>query len=295
MIHSLEGKWLQTFIAVYEQNSFSKAAERLGYVQSTITTHIQLLERAVGRKLFNRLPRGVTATEAGAQLSLYAYQFLQLGEAMEVAMSTQSVPSGTVRLQVLESFCVSYLPSFFAQFFEAYPQVRLELSTGFFKDTLQALLERRIHVGIVPQDPAREDVEFIPLLQEELVFIAAPGLGLKLEAGGKRNEIKVISFGGRCIYQSMAQDALQQEWGLNRYESLEYASLEMIKQTVMQGFGVALVPRIAIEQELQSGKLLLLNFKEKILITHGIITCKEEEPITAVKALKQTLTERFHV
>ena len=72
--------------------------------------------------------------------------------AMSVEMSTQNVTSGSVKLQVLESFCVSYLLGFFSRFFESYPQVRLDLSTGFYKDTLKSLLERQIQIGIVAQD-----------------------------------------------------------------------------------------------------------------------------------------------
>jgi DNA-binding transcriptional LysR family regulator len=293
MIDSLEGKWFKTFIIVYEQKSFSKAAELLGYVQSTITTHIQLLERACGQKLFDRLPRGVEATEAGIQLSSYAYQFLQLGEAMGAAMRMQSIPSGTVKLQVLESFCVSYLPAFFTRFFDAYPQVRLELSTGFYKDTLKAVLDRRVHVGIVPQDPARDDIVFHPLIREELVFIAAPVLSLKMDDVGNRGDVKVISFGGRCIYRTIAHETLQQQWGLDQYESLEYASLEMIKQTVIQGIGIALVPKIAVEQELLLGKLVYLQLKERIHVTHGVIALKGMHLNAAVKALKETIQNLF--
>ncbi|MDF2964611.1 MAG: transcriptional regulator, LysR family [Paenibacillus sp.] len=158
MIDQIEGKWFKTFAAVYEHKSISKAAEQLGYVQSTLTTHIQLLERACGRRLFNRLPRGVEPTEAGIELSYFVNQFLELGEAMNEALQTDTEPKGVVKLQVLESFCVSYMPAVFARFFEQFPQVQLELSTGFYKDTLEALLERRIHLGIVPKDPEREDV-----------------------------------------------------------------------------------------------------------------------------------------
>ncbi|MCY9656119.1 LysR family transcriptional regulator, partial [Paenibacillus thiaminolyticus] len=56
MIELLEGRVMKTFIAVMEEKSFSRAAERLGYVQSTVTTHIQSLEQACKQKLFHRLP-----------------------------------------------------------------------------------------------------------------------------------------------------------------------------------------------------------------------------------------------
>ncbi|MCR8634545.1 LysR family transcriptional regulator [Paenibacillus radicis (ex Xue et al. 2023)] len=293
MFDQIEGKWFKSFAAVYEHKSISKAAEQLGYVQSTLTTHIQLLERVCGRKLFNRLPRGVEPTEAGVELSHYANQFLQLGEAMNEALQAHTVAKGTVKLQVLESFCVSYMPSVFELFFEQFPQVQLELTTGFYKDTLEALLERRIHIGIVPKNPERDDIDFHPLVEEELIFIAAPALSMRVRDAGLPADRKVIGFGSRCIYQSIAHEAMMQEWDVHPYKSLEYASLEMIKQTVMSGQGIALVPKIAVQSELQSGRLDRVTMKNNIFVTHGIISWKDKVETAAAKALKQTIIDRF--
>ncbi|WP_309273281.1 LysR family transcriptional regulator [Paenibacillus sp.] len=71
-IELLEGRFSKTFIVVMEEQSFSRAADKLGYVQSTVTTHIQLLEQACGQKLFHRLSRGVKPTAAGEKLMKYA-------------------------------------------------------------------------------------------------------------------------------------------------------------------------------------------------------------------------------
>ena len=61
-----------TFLTVMEEKNFSRAADKLGYVQSTVTTHIAQLEKASGKKLFDRLPRGVEPTEAGTALARFA-------------------------------------------------------------------------------------------------------------------------------------------------------------------------------------------------------------------------------
>jgi DNA-binding transcriptional LysR family regulator len=292
MIDQIEGRCVKTFIAVLEHKSLSKAAEALGYVQSTVTNHIQALERACDKKLFHRLPRGVEATEAGIEFSHYAYQFLQLGTALSEAMNAHALPRGTVKVRVLESFCVTYMPAVFAPFFEQYPDVKLDLSTGFFRETLDALLDRRIDLGIVPHDPNREDVLFHPLLEEELVFIATPSLAKQFLNSANKLEERVIGFGNRCIYQSMAYEVLE-ELGIQKYSSLEYASLEMIKQTVMNGMGIALVPRINVESELQANKLTLLPIQKKVAVTHGMIELKGRESTAAIRAVKQSFIQHF--
>jgi DNA-binding transcriptional LysR family regulator len=138
-------------------------------------------------------------------------------------------------------------------------------------------------------------VEFLPLVEEELVFIAAPELSAQMENGGFGQDRRLIGFGSRCIYQSIARDVLMREWGIPQYKSLEYASLEMMKQTVMNGLGVALVPKVAVEQELQAGRLDLLKLKDKVFVTHGLITWKDKEHTSAVKALKQTVLDKFSI
>jgi DNA-binding transcriptional LysR family regulator len=95
MIELLEGRFFKTFLAVMEEKSFSRAADKLGYVQSTVTTHIQFLENACKQKLFHRLSRGVKPTAAGEKLVKFAYQFVQLGSSIEEAMGEIEQPRGT--------------------------------------------------------------------------------------------------------------------------------------------------------------------------------------------------------
>jgi DNA-binding transcriptional LysR family regulator len=101
---------------------------------------------------------------------------------------------------------------------------------------------------------------------------------------------RVIGFGNRCIYQTMAHKVLQ-EWGIKRYQSLEYASLEMIKQTVINGMGIALVPKIAVTHEVQIGKLALLHVNKKVMVSHGMIALRGKEQTASVNALRQTILE----
>lgn len=104
MINSLEGRFFQAFIALLEEKSFSRAGERLGYVQSTVTTHIQQLEKICGQKLFHRFPRGVEPTEAGKVFSKYAYQYVHLSESLKESMNDMDQPCGTINIRLQESF-----------------------------------------------------------------------------------------------------------------------------------------------------------------------------------------------
>ncbi|UUZ86539.1 LysR family transcriptional regulator [Paenibacillus sp. P26] len=156
------------------RKSFSRAAERLGYVQSTVTTQMRLLEEAASCKLFDRLPRGVEPTEAGRRLADYAYRFFKLGQELEEAPLVTGEPRGTVRLRMLESFGAALMDEVLPGFLSAYPAVELQLESGFHKDTLEAVVSERADLGIVPLDPGRPDLIFEPPLDDELIWVASP-------------------------------------------------------------------------------------------------------------------------
>ena len=74
----MEIRHLQTFVTIAELGSFTKAAEYLGYAQSTITSHIQILENELGEILFNRLGKKIILTNLGKELIPYAKQMLEV-------------------------------------------------------------------------------------------------------------------------------------------------------------------------------------------------------------------------
>lgn len=135
-LERLDGRSLITFLTVLEAGSISRAAERLGYVQSTVTSQIQQLEQSCGRRLFHRRPRGVIPTEAGETLAVYVREFLHLGQLLEEALGSFDEPRGVVRVRALESFCVTRLSDFLHDFFTEFPGITLHLETGFKRISL---------------------------------------------------------------------------------------------------------------------------------------------------------------
>lgn len=296
MIELLEGRVMKTFIAVMEEKSFSRAAERLGYVQSTVTTHIQSLEQACKQKLFHRLPRGVKPTPAGEKMMKYAYQFVHLGSSIEEAMNELEQPKGTVYLRMQESFFLTRFSSFMPSFVNKYPEVKLRIEAGFYQDILDHVLEHAIDFGMVPRNPQRHDIVFYPLVEEKLIFIASRALMREVETEGlqRLSQEVLISFGTDCLYHTQANQALQ-EAGIAVKESLELPSLDMIKQSVKCGSGFALIPAIAVQAELVSGEFDVLPIRSDIRSTHGMIVHKSRELSFPARLLLSEWTEHSNV
>lgn len=294
MIDPLEGRFFQTFIAVLEEKSFSRAADKLGYVQSTITTHIQLLEKICGQRLFHRLPREVKPTEAGITFSKYAYQYIYLSNCILENMDALDQPHGTVRVKMQESFFLTRMLPFMQRYIKECPEVKLRVEAGFYQDILDGVLDFAVDFGIVPQNPDRHDILFYPLIEENIVFTASPKLAQEVKDLGVQvlnGEIS-ISGGTSCLYHTKASEVLKKS-GVQVKDALELASLEMIKQIVSCGRSFALLPEIAIKKELKLGKLKVLPFIPKMNFTHGLIVHKDRELTFTAKCFQSQLIDFF--
>ncbi|MCF2944784.1 LysR family transcriptional regulator [Paenibacillus tarimensis] len=290
MLEKMEGRYLKTFLAVWEQRNFSKAAEYLGYVQSTVTVHISLMEEALGVKLFTRLSRGVEPTEAGIKAAAYIYQWEQLGRALEAELSSGGEPAGVVRIRLLESLCVSVLPGFLQQFLKSYSGIKLRLETGFMQDIAEAVRARQVDFGIVPKDPESDDLHFTLLMEDELLCVAAPELAARIERSGWKSagEEPVLSFGSRCMYQTAAGQVLSAA-GVDRIRYTEFASLDLIRQTTAAGLGIAFLPAVTVRGELSSGILASIPLDNPVKLGYGLIERKDRYINPAGETFKNSL------
>ncbi|MGO4789263.1 LysR family transcriptional regulator [Paenibacillus sp. 2KB_20] len=290
MIDSLEGRFILAFIALLEEKSFSRAADRLGYVQSTVTTHIQHLEKISGQKLFHRYPRGIELTEAGKIFSKYAYQYVHLSQSLKESMNELDQPSGTIRIRTQESFFLTRMLPFVQEYTRNYPSVNLRIEQGSHQDILKGVLNYELDFGIVPQNPNRQDILFYPIMEETIVFAASEDIAWKVEHAGVQilNDELFISNGTSCLYHTTAVDVLK-DAGIMVKDALELPSLEMIKQYVSCGKGFALVPEIAINNELKIGTLKILLFNSKMSFSHGLIVHKNRELSFTAKSFQSEL------
>lgn len=107
---------LKTFIYVAELASFTKAAEALGYSQSTVSFQIKQLESELDAKLFERIHHTVTLTDRGREVLPYAHQINQLARDMEAAARVEPTISGHIRLAMADSLCSTLLGARFPLF-----------------------------------------------------------------------------------------------------------------------------------------------------------------------------------
>lgn len=140
-------KILNTFKAIVDEGSFSKAARRLNYTQSTITFHIGQLERDLHVKLFEKVGRRMVLTKAGEELVPYVEEVIQSVNKMSNFQTDLTECTGDLRIGAPESLLCFYLPFRLKEFHARAPHVHLLLQSMNSGNTLSALKNDDIDIG----------------------------------------------------------------------------------------------------------------------------------------------------
>jgi DNA-binding transcriptional LysR family regulator len=248
---------LEAFVQVANQRSFSRAAEALFLTQPSVTARIQALERDLGERLFERSGRGVRLTEVGACFLPHAERVLQaLNSGRDAIDSLRNLQSGSLILASATTVSAYILPGLLKTFRSRFPRVEVSVRTGRSEQVLQMLLADEAQVGLV-RAVYHQDIETKGIIEDELVLIA--NASHQLAGNGavsveQLGEYPFIFFDRNSSYYSLAQGLFRQH-GIVPRTQMELDSMEATKMMVEEGLGLALVPRIAVERELQVGIL----------------------------------------
>lgn len=227
---------VMSFVRLQEAGSFTLAAEQLGIGQSTVTQHIQRLEKSLGRQLIDRTTHRVKLTAEGEALLTYARGMLDLNAKVS-SLFGESRLRGRIRLGVSEDVVASRLTAVLEDFIRLHPLVDLELtvalSTPLFQmqdlGELDLVLAKR-HIG---------ETRGRLLYREPLVWLARDPDLLRLRAD---QPVPLIAFPAPSITRKVAQEALDREKMLWRIVCT-CASLSGLTAAARAGMGVLVQPR----------------------------------------------------
>lgn len=250
-----------TFREVVKCRSFTKAAEELGYAQSSVTTQIQKLEQLYGVPLFERFGRGIRLTSAGEALLKLVLPMLEL-----YAESKETIGShvaGNLSIGTIESLAAFYLPPYLQQWQAEFPRNHLSLFTVNEAGLVDQVRDGSFDMGILLDRKAQYPLlDCITLREEPLVIVAKPGHPLEqlsvLTVADLQGQSFVVAEES-CLYRSSFVKLLKDS-GVDFRISFELGSLEAIKQCVLYGLGIALLPQIVVSDEVRKGALSVLPF-----------------------------------
>ncbi len=264
----MDVRLLKAFVTVASLHNFTKAAEQLGYAQSTITSQIQLLEKELGVRLFDRLGKKVSLTPEGEHFLTDARQLLFSWEKAKGSLSHSNSPHGILTIGVNESVCSVKLPKLLEEYRRQFPEVEFHIKIGSTDELELWLNENQIDVAVLLDKLWNVPELTVKICEEEtLGFFVSPNhplIDVKHILPHDVSDQPMLLVSHSSCWKNIFQ-AVMEEANESYRIMLETASISDLKQFAILGFGVAVLPLYAVRQELESGKLSILDWKGKKL------------------------------
>ena len=255
----MELREIRTFLQIAQKQSFSKAAEALGYSQAAVTVQIKQLEEELGIHLFDRLGK---KTEI-----FYRYAVTILGTVADAknAVSASTELSGDLTIGTIESICESIFPDLLKKFHQLYPNV----SVSIVLDSPDVLLDRmnKNSIDLVYLlDQPIDDKRFIKVLEapENISFVSSSVH--PLAKSGPTDLDSVISHPFLLTEKNASYrfvlDRYLASLGKEIKPFLEIGNTEFIINMLKQNAGISFLPEFAVRHEVESGILSILPVKD---------------------------------
>ncbi len=264
----MDFKQLESFVSIAKLNSFSRAADKLFLTQPTISNHIQGLEKELDTVLFNRTNKKITLTESGEILYEYAISILNKRDSAFFSLNqfkgriegVLEIASSTIPEQF-------YLTEILSQFHISYPDVRFGLKRYDTKQVLDKINLGEIDFGIVGAKKEMNNIEFIPIFDDEIVLIAPNTAQYQRMDTLTFEQLKryplILRESGSGTRQRFQKEIESYKYSLDNFKIIaEIESNETIKKMVAKGLGLSFVSNRSIQNEIKLGLLKTLEVKD---------------------------------
>jgi len=274
---------LQCFSAVARNLSFTRAAEALHLTQPAVSMQIRQLEHQTGISLTEQIGKKIYLTDAGEEVFRYARSILQQVDEMDdVLNKMKGLAGGQLRIAAISS-ANYFAPKLLGVFHQRFPDVGVSMDVTRQQSVLNQVADNEVDMAIMGQPPEEMKVDAIPFMDNPLVIIAPPDHRLAKMKSVALRQMEKETFLTRepgsgtrgAMHRFFKQHKVKLATGM------EMGSLEGIKQSVQAGLGLGLVPKGAIEIELQLKKLVVLNIKGMPIKRHWHVVLHQGKRLSA--------------
>jgi DNA-binding transcriptional LysR family regulator len=255
---------LQVFLAVATEKSFSRAAEKLLRTQPAVSLAVQRLEQELGEKLIDRSGRELILTDAGRTVLDYARRFQSLQQELENSLAElRDNSAGRVTIGANESTTL-YLLRHIERYRQLYPKVKVQVRRSLSSKIPVELLDGNLELGVISYDPADGRLASKVIYIDALALVVSPTHRL-----ANRTAVSIAELGSETFiahnvispYREVVLREFQQRRVPLKME-VEMPTIETIRKLVQENMGVAFLPRMCVEQEIEQGLLREVRVKE---------------------------------
>lgn len=292
---------VKTFVRVAELKSFTKAAEKLNYVQSTVTAQIKQLEKELGYSLFDRIGKRISLTIMGERFLKIAYELLLVSEKAENLNVNSNEIKGVLRVGVSESLLISVFKDLIPEFKAKFKNIDLRIRSGHTVDLLEQLRQNNLDLLYVSKikntDP---DLKCHYARKENSVFVSGTdyektnGKGISIDNIFKHKFIITEREG--MYYSFLSKLAAEQNASVKDW--IEVDNVLVIIDLIKKGMGIAFLPEYLISNEIKNGSLKKLDVNISSEPYYSQILCHKDRWVTPfmlelINMLKKTRPENI--
>ncbi len=258
----MEIRNITTFLRVAELQSFSNAAEQLGYSQSAVTVQIKQLESELNIQLFERIGKHVKLTEHGKIFINSATNILKAVQEAKDFANKNEEPSGTLRIGVAESLGISVLPPILLEFHKLCPLVKTSIQTGLNTELFDMVRHNDIDI-IYFLDKMTYSPEWVKVTErpEPIVFVTSSRNPLAVQKNVPLKTILMEPFilteKGFSYRYDLEQILAAQ--GDEIDPIIEIGNTDIISKMLLENVGLSFLPLYAIKDFVEAGKLSVID------------------------------------
>ncbi|MFI7504018.1 LysR family transcriptional regulator [Streptomyces sp. NPDC049687] len=296
----MDTRILRTFVTLARRGNFTATADDLHLAQSTVTVHIRTLEKDLGTRLFDRLPRGAVLTDAGRLVLADAEAMLEAEERLRATATGNrgGEITGRVVIGAGETLCAARLPGAVAALRRTHPGVEIHLHPTGTAEAVDGLRSGRLDLALLLEEQAEyADLTAERIAAEPLLLVAAHHH--PLTAGGSpaadwtelAHEHFFLHEEG-CSYSDRLARHLLAVPGA-RPRLTRFGSIEATRSCVVAGLGLTLLPRVTVEGAIREGSLAEVAGPRIPDVPVQLVRLRRRWRSPAVRAVADELVRQF--
>jgi len=255
-------KNLETLMAIIETGSFQKAATRLDYTPSAVTSQIKQLENELSIKLFEKIGRKMELTQAARDILPFIEAILNNVEQLNNYKKDISEITGTLRLVAPDSIFIYNMQPIIKEILHTAPNIHLIVNSLPSNEINQAIVDGSADIGIdCDKGNFPESLIHKSLRSVAACLIASPFIDPKetdFITPHQRKPFAIIGNEPKANYQTALMEYLDAKDIVLR-PFMKFQSIEAVKRSVMNDLGIAYVPKFSVLDELKNGSLVQLK------------------------------------
>ena len=261
----MDSSLLKVFVEVARENSITKAATKLKFAQSNVTSRIKQLEKSLGFALFHRVPKGVILSKEGEKLYPYAVEIVKKVELATFSMKNINNQEHLI-IGSTESNATTRIIPFLQQLHGDFPNTSLELITNTTREITKELLDYKVDIAFISGIPKSSDLMILNKIDEDIVIV---------EAENANPPNVFLSFKKGCAYNEFGQNYLKNILQED-FKTLEFGNYVIILGCVKAGMGKSILPMSIVKKHKYENDLKITALPKELANMPTCLVCRKD-------------------